>query len=186
MNRISNKGLWVALAAVVVLGACDSETLVKAPDIVDQIFKATMSPANEVPPVTGFNSSGTSNVTVMDTNTIRVETLVSGIDSVTQAHIHAGSASVAGGIMVWLQGPFSGTQLVARGLNNNAIGLTGTLHHVLVTRSTATCATPAAAICIVKPFTFDSVLFRVRNGTAYVNVHTRKNPGGEIRGQILP
>jgi hypothetical protein len=35
-------------------------------------------------------------------------------------------------------------------------------------------------------FTFDSLLFRVNNGTAYVNVHTKKNPGGEIRGTVLP
>jgi hypothetical protein len=33
-------------------------------------------------------------------------------------------------------------------------------------------------------FTMDSVLTRMRNGTAYVNVHTTANPGGEIRGQI--
>jgi hypothetical protein len=33
-------------------------------------------------------------------------------------------------------------------------------------------------------FTFDSLMTRLNNGTAYVNVHTRRNPGGEIRGQI--
>jgi hypothetical protein len=31
---------------------------------------------------------------------------------------------------------------------------------------------------------FTSVLRAIRNGAAYVNVHTNENPGGEIRGQI--
>jgi hypothetical protein len=33
-------------------------------------------------------------------------------------------------------------------------------------------------------FTFDSLLTRIRAGTTYINVHTRKFPGGEIRGQV--
>ncbi len=32
--------------------------------------------------------------------------------------------------------------------------------------------------------TEDSPLVLMRTGQAYVNVHTRKHPGGEIRGQI--
>lgn len=31
----------------------------------------------------------------------------------------------------------------------------------------------------------DSVITRLHNGTAYVNIHTRKHPGGEIRGQVV-
>src|SRR5713101_5959045 len=30
----------------------------------------------------------------------------------------------------------------------------------------------------------DSVLTLMRNGKSYVNIHTKKNPGGEIRGQL--
>lgn len=33
---------------------------------------------------------------------------------------------------------------------------------------------------------YDSLLVLLRNGHSYVNVHTAANPGGEIRGQILP
>ena len=31
----------------------------------------------------------------------------------------------------------------------------------------------------------DSVLTLMRAGTTYVNIHTKKNPGGEIRGQLI-
>jgi len=31
----------------------------------------------------------------------------------------------------------------------------------------------------------DSVLTLMRAGKAYVNIHTKKNPGGEIRGQLV-
>ena len=33
-------------------------------------------------------------------------------------------------------------------------------------------------------FNFDAVVSRIRDGTAYVNVHTTQFPAGEIRGQI--
>jgi len=32
---------------------------------------------------------------------------------------------------------------------------------------------------------YDSLLVLLRNGQAYVNVHTTANPGGEIRGQLV-
>ena len=34
--------------------------------------------------------------------------------------------------------------------------------------------------------TMDSLAVLLRNGNAYVNVHTAANPNGEIRGQIVP
>jgi hypothetical protein len=37
----------------------------------------------------------------------------------------------------------------------------------------------------VSNISFDSVLVLLRNGNAYVNVHTTAVPGGEIRGQIV-
>jgi hypothetical protein len=34
--------------------------------------------------------------------------------------------------------------------------------------------------------TIDDVIQAVANGNAYVNIHTSTNPGGEIRGQLVP
>ena len=184
MIRKPKKQFLAALAVAAVFGACSSDDLVMSPDILNEMFIAMLSGANEVPAVT-TTAAGESRVTVLDTNTLRVETVITtAIDSVTQAHIHAGPAGANAGIMVWLLGPFSAATLVARDTALNAIGIKGALNNVFVSRSTPTCGTPATAVCIVKPFTFDSVLFRVRNDLAYVNVHTRRNPGGEIRGQI--
>ena len=82
------------------------------------------------------------------------ELLVSNIDDATQAHIHAGGAGETGGVMVGL---FDGA---ATGPDFTGVLAEGTVTVV------------------------DSVISRMRNGTAYVNVHTVVNPGGEIRGQI--
>ena len=161
-----------ALAAAVLFGVSCSDDFPtlssKAPP--RQEFVADLTPDKERPnPATGVNSKGTSNVTILDTNLIRVETIVSTIDSVTQSHIHAGDANTAGPIMVFL-------------LSNVAAGrapITGTdrtLSVVSINRATT----------FLSPFTFDSLMTRIKNGTAYTNVHTRRYPGGEIRGQIVP
>jgi len=88
---------------------------------------------------------------------------VTNINAATAAHIHAGGPSVAGPVMVFL---FSGPTT-----SNN---VTRELANAEIRRTSAFTA----------PLTLDSVLARMRNGTAYVNVHTSTNPSGEIRGQI--
>jgi hypothetical protein len=94
---------------------------------------------------------------------IRFELVVGNINGATGAHIHAGGPDVAGPVMVFLfNGPTTGS------------GFSGILASAEITRASA----------FNGAFNMDSVLTRMRNGTAYVNVHTSANPGGEIRGQI--
>jgi hypothetical protein len=174
MNKKLNVAI-VAIAAAVFFGACDLDEGGTTPGLVNDLFDATLTPAAEVPPVSA-PSSGVSHLTVIDTNTIRVQTLVTAIDSVTQAHIHAGDNTTAGPIMVFLAGPFTGTNAVARRPDGVTTTLSGVLSHVDIIRGVT---------LFQGLFTFDSLRFRVYNGTAYVNVHTRANPGGEIRGQLV-
>ena len=113
---------------------------------------------------------------MLDTASVLVETVVSNIDSVTAAHIHAGAAGVAGPVMVFLTPTYAlvNGQRVARTPPANTTLLNGVLSYVAITRATAFSA----------PYTYDSLLARINAGSAYVNVHTRANPSGEIRGQI--
>ena len=79
---------------------------------------------------------------------------VANIVGVTAAHIHRGTPGVNGPIMTPL---FSATPPTGP--------MTGLLIH--------------SAVSVP-----DSVVAHLRNGTAYVNVHTQSNPGGLIRGQV--
>jgi hypothetical protein len=87
-----------------------------------------------------------------------------------QAHIHFGQRSVAGGISAFLCGggdkppcpPTAGT-------------VSGVIDAADVIGPTAQGIAPGEILELIRA---------IRNGTAYVNVHTNKHPGGEIRGQI--
>jgi hypothetical protein len=94
--------------------------------------------------------------------------------SVTQAHIHFGSASQVGGISIFLctnlgNGP-AGTQ---------ACPPSGTITGTI---------TPANVIGPagqgIAAGEFDEIVAAIRNGTAYVNVHSTTFPVGEIRAQF--
>ena len=95
---------------------------------------------------------------------------------VTQAHIHLGQKRVNGGIAVWL----CGTDALP--------GPAGTPR----------CPVPSGRVTgtitaekVIGPAgqglaagEFDELVRAIRAGVTYANVHSTRNPGGEIRGQI--
>jgi hypothetical protein len=175
---------FVAVGAVLLFASCSDEfpsLSANAPP--KEFFVATLTPNGEVPPATGVSSSGVSNVTVLDTNLIRVETLVSTIDSVTQSHIHLGDATVAGPVRVFLLSNVSAGRAPITGTNR-------IMTVVDISRATPICGTngvPTPCFQVTAgQWNLDSLFVHIRDGTAYVNVHTRRYPGGEIRGQIVP
>ncbi len=95
--------------------------------------------------------------------------------NVTQAHIHLGGRAQSGGIMVFLctnagNGP-AGTQPCP--------AVPGTVTGTIVP---ANIIGPAGQG--ITAGQFDEFVAAVRNGTAYVNVHSSLYPAGEIRAQL--
>jgi len=156
--------LWGAttVAALVALASC-SDNDVAIP--VNEQFTATLSGANSRPTPITTTASGTATFTyVADLKTLFYRIDVASIDSVFLAHIHApaDTGQTAGVILnLWL-GPVKGP------------GFTGTLAQGV-----------GGDLGAPVGMTLDSLLVLMRNGNAYVNVHTRAHPAGEIRGQLV-
>jgi hypothetical protein len=99
---------------------------------------------------------------------------------VTQSHIHFGQRSTAGGISVWLC-QTAGTPAPAAVAATTPMCPTpgGSVSGVL---TAASVIGPAAAG--IEPGAFGELVDAIRAGATYVNVHSTKWPGGEIRSQI--
>jgi hypothetical protein len=88
------------------------------------------------------------------------------------AHIHLAQKSVNGAVMTFLCG--GGTKPTACPGPSGTVE--GTITAADILASPAAQQVPAGA--------FDEFVRALRNGTAYVNLHTTASPGGEIRGQV--
>ena len=102
------------------------------------------------------------------------------LTAVTQSHIHFGRTATAGAVVLFLC--TNGTAPMGvpppQPCPANGGTITGTL--------TAADVIPVAAQGIDAGATgFADILAGIRNGSAYVNVHTSAHTGGEIRGQLL-
>jgi hypothetical protein len=98
--------------------------------------------------------------------------------TVTQSHIHFGQRAVAGGISMWLcetltnPSPSASTPTCPAAPGGT---VTGTL-------TAAEVVGPAGQGIAANEF--GEIVAAMRSGNAYVNVHSSKVPGGEIRAQI--
>lgn len=126
-------------------------------------YEAELNSANEVGNNQN-NSTATGTATFTDLGGSIEYTLdVQGMSSPTAAHIHIGGPTVNGGVLVPL---FSTTSPPAT--------FSGRLASGTIIQST------------IIGISMDSLRVLMRTNGAYVNVHTSANPGGEIRGQIVP
>ena len=164
------KRLATALIALAFIAAgCGSSTSPSSTTPTKPTFTATLLPANEVPPITNAESSGTGTATItFDTTTsggnvtAATVTFVANLTgfpagtTVTLGHIHKAPAGVAGGVVI-------SANVTATPL---ATG-TGTL--------TLSNASPDVA-----------VVQDVLNNPSqyYFNLHSTLNPGGFVRGQL--
>jgi hypothetical protein len=127
-----------------------------------EVFRATLTGASEVPP-SGSTATGSAVITnVGGLISFRVD--VGNINNVTAAHIHGPAAvGVNAPVRLNMYVPPAGTAPVS-------FTTTGTLASGVGT--------------VPSGISTDSLLVLLRNGNAYVNVHTTQFGGGEIRGQV--
>ena len=138
------------------------------------VFTAQLSPANEVPPIAGAESSGrgfaliTFNVPrdssggVSGAGTVTVEIQTSGFPAGTvarAAHIHPGATGVNGGVLV--DTTLTAANPITMGTGSVSRTLTGDISQVNATNIVA------------------------NPGAFYFNVHTVNNGGGVMRGQLV-
>ncbi|WP_195576641.1 CHRD domain-containing protein [Paenibacillus sp. 1001270B_150601_E10] len=129
------------------------------------VFKAFLSGQNEVPPVRTA-ASGNASFTSNRSNTrLAFRLTVRNIAQVTQAHIHLGRRGENGPVVAFLFGQSKFGITVRRGV------IQGTL-------------TNQDLVGPLQGRTISDLIREIRNGNAYVNVHTIRFPNGEIRGQI--
>lgn len=155
----------LALAAAVTIVACGDDDA-SGPNVgVTETYLATLNGANERPNPVTTNGVGTARLDLYGNDSIFFDVKIGQIDSVTLSHIHRGDVSVAGPIIYgWPNNvPVTSVPAVKQ-------------FHLGMIRRTSTFS---------GAFTFDSLLTHIRAGTAYANVHTRRNGGGEIRGNLV-
>ena len=159
MRRTVRNAATLISAAVLVLFAvsCDDDDIAGLEDD----YTATLLATNEIPPTT---TTGTGIATFEDEGDHIEWTLsVTGLTGIVDSHIHLGSSTQNGGIIINLFTP-----RVATGTVNGLLG-TGTI----------TAASNANV-------SLDSLRVLFNNGNSYVNVHTSQFGAGAIRGQVVP
>ena len=161
----------VAIATGVLLG-CDGSALARDDDL-----EAKLRGYQEVPAVS-TTASGKFKASIdKASNTMSYEVSYSGLEGdVRQAHIHFGQRSVNGGISIWLCQTAANPSPVA---STPTCPQSGSVNGVV---SAADVIGPAGQGIAATQFA--EILAAMRAGVAYVNVHSSKFPGGEIRGQL--
>lgn len=161
-----------ALAMAALLALLVALPATAAPPGGQRNFTAPLKGSQEVPAV---DTNGTG-VAILKLNkagdALSFKLNVANIDNVTQAHIHCGAKGVNGPVVAFLFG-----------FADPAVNVNGTLSQGVITDAQVI-DLPDSAACPGGVSNFDDLIAHMREGNAYVNVHTVANPGGEIRGQI--
>jgi hypothetical protein len=131
----------------------------------------------EVPSVSSTASGHFKAYVDRKTGAINYELSYKGLQGeVRQAHIHLGQHGVNGGVMVFL---------CQTTVNPDPTGLAPTCPQAgMVTGVLQAANVVGPTAQGIDPLEFAELLTAIRGGVAYVNVHSSRFPGGEIRGQL--
>jgi hypothetical protein len=130
-----------------------------------------MTGANEVPPVPSA-ATGTVSLTLSGTS-VSYTISASGLSgNTTGAHIHVISAAGTGPVVV------NFLAITPAPSPSTTFSVSGSFTAANITNPTSPPLNPAVV-------TLDDLIAAIRAGTAYANIHTATNPGGEIRGTLV-
>src|SRR5215470_4543845 len=171
--------IWVGrlLAAAAVIGLTVTAASADEPTI---HATAKLNGFHEVTPKL-TNGTGTFSATVQGGQLTYTLTYSNLSTPAFMAHIHFAQKGVNGGIFIWLCGtpntPFAGPP----GTKTCPPG-GGTVQGTITAAGVV--AIPVSADQGVSAGDFAGAVRILESGDAYVNVHTNRYPGGEIRGQV--
>jgi hypothetical protein len=176
-------GLWSLAGLAVLASACTEDgqhpALTGPEELVVPVVAASAGAGSHF----GSHLSGREEVPMRDTRaqgqatfklsadglSLEYKLVVANIEDVTQAHIHVAPAGVSGAFVAWLY-PSGPPAMLIPGRSQGVLGQ-GVI-------------TAANLVGDLAGESLDALLDLLRNGGAYVNVHTELYPPGEIRGQI--
>jgi len=149
--------MTVAIAGITVV----STSHAPSPVFANIYFVTNMTGQQEVPPV-DTQAVGEAILTqdLPLNQTMHYYVNVTGIQGVTQGHIHSGAEGENGPIVVSFDSP---QNEVIQYSNFTASNLEGPMEGK----------------------TMQDLIAAMKNGSTYINVHTEQNPNGEIRGQLM-
>ena len=149
------------------------------------MFSARLRGLNEVPPVATAASGSFSATLSSDGTTLTYEETYTNLNApILFSHIHFGLPREATGIMVFLCGPAAGAPGGPPAGTPNPPPCQGTTSGTVTGSVTAANVIGPNAQGITPGADFAKVVQALREGAAYVNVHTTRSPSGEIRGQV--
>jgi hypothetical protein len=165
MNKRSIVGL--SLVCFCVLGIT-----VRADDDDDIVLRATLRGAHEAPPINSA-ATGRFRATIHSNGAIDFTLTYSNLSSnATASHIHFAQPNVAGGVMIFLCGGDAQPACPAA-TSGTITGSITPANVVALPGQGITAGDLNAALRII-----------IEQGEGYVNLHSTRFPGGEIRGQV--
>jgi len=150
-------------------------------------FHARLRGLNEAPPVSTEGTGSFSATLSSDGTTLMYKETFSNLNApILFSHIHFGFPREATGIMVFLCGPAAGSPGGPPSGTPNPPPCPGPTSGTVTGIVSASNVIGPNAQGITPGADFAKVLQALREGAAYVNVHTMRSPAGEIRGQVRP
>jgi hypothetical protein len=160
------KKILIVVAAVIALATLSfaADNMSDKPMVEKMTFVASLTSGEVMPAITSEAKGKATFHLSKDGMSLRYKVWVKNLEDVTAAHIHTGKMGQNGPPIALIKftakaGKFSGT--LAKGV-----------------------ITDKELMTSYKGKTMQDLLDAIKSGDTYVNVHTKKNPDGEIRGQL--